>query len=487
MHPTTPALPGRPPTPGRPSGRELILEELRKLYVAADAPPLRRIAEATHLSPSTIHTALRSKAGRPTARVVLAIVDFLEGDPGRFRQLFKLAIADEQGIQDEAAAIAESLGLNANVGPAYEDSSASSKPGVACFWSYTHRDDLLDRGRITRLASLISNEYELLTGERLELFVDRSNLAWGDQWREVIDRALGGTVVFIPVVTPLYLRSEECRREFVEFFGGASRANTTELLLPILYTDTPAVNDATNADEVASIIRDTHFEDWREKRLASEESEQYRGAVHKMATRLVDILANVTPRIEKISSVSSEDTPGMLDRIAEAEDSVLSWNDTLMQIATEMEAVNDIVRVATEKMQASDKHGGGARGRVAVLGKFAQDISEPSDNILRLGTNFAESARRADSGIRILIEQAQIQALTDEERAQVQEFLSQLESLAAATESTTLSLRSFVRQIDEVQSMSRLIRTPLAKLRTGLTAIIDANTVVNLWADITNN
>jgi hypothetical protein len=46
-----------------------------------------------------------------------------------------------------------------------------------------HEDNELDGGNILGLPRLIGQEYDLLSGEPLELFIDRDGIAWGEEWR----------------------------------------------------------------------------------------------------------------------------------------------------------------------------------------------------------------------------------------------------------------------------------------------------------------
>ncbi len=75
---------------------------------------------------------------------------------------------------------------------------------AAGFWSYTRTDDEQDGGRILRLADRIQAEFSLLTGNDLDLFVDREAIVWGEAWRARIDDALDLTAFFIPIITPRY-------------------------------------------------------------------------------------------------------------------------------------------------------------------------------------------------------------------------------------------------------------------------------------------
>jgi hypothetical protein len=51
------------------------------------------------------------------------------------------------------------------------------------------------------LAEAIENEFAVITGDDLQLFLDRNSLEWGDLWRERISEALGEAPFFIAVVT----------------------------------------------------------------------------------------------------------------------------------------------------------------------------------------------------------------------------------------------------------------------------------------------
>ncbi|MCP9488157.1 MAG: toll/interleukin-1 receptor domain-containing protein, partial [Gaiellaceae bacterium MAG52_C11] len=115
------------------------------------------------------------------------------------------------------------------------------------FWSYVHDDDDGDGGRVKRLASLIKAEYAALTGgDSLELFLDHAEIRWGDEWELRIEEALQATTFFIPVVTPRYFRSEECRKKLLGFAGHAKSLGLEELVLPLYYIEVPDLEDKEN-------------------------------------------------------------------------------------------------------------------------------------------------------------------------------------------------------------------------------------------------
>ncbi|MFD0544340.1 toll/interleukin-1 receptor domain-containing protein [Streptomyces mexicanus] len=97
------------------------------------------------------------------------------------------------------------------------------------FWSYTRRDDEIEQGKIKRLVDLISNEFEIMTGRELHIFFDKEDISWGEEWRSRIDSALMGTTFMIAIVTPRFLRSQECRREVITFSSHASSRGLDDL------------------------------------------------------------------------------------------------------------------------------------------------------------------------------------------------------------------------------------------------------------------
>src|SRR5450432_4809967 len=112
----------------------------------------------------------------------------------------------------------------------------SASPYVG-FWSYTRRDNELDKGGVAQLAQSISDEYELQTGEALEMFVDNRSITWGDEWQKNIDEALDNTVFLIAIITPLYLLSSACRQEFLNFARHLGVGKSRRVLLPIVYSN----------------------------------------------------------------------------------------------------------------------------------------------------------------------------------------------------------------------------------------------------------
>ena len=121
--------------------------------------------------------------------------------------------------------------------------------GTGAFWSYVHADDAAEVGRVVALGHDVQKQYGLVTGGRLELFLDRDAIEWGDDWRERIAEALSAATFFVPIMTPRYFDSAECRRELITFAREANRLGVESLLLPILYVTVPDLEREDLADE----------------------------------------------------------------------------------------------------------------------------------------------------------------------------------------------------------------------------------------------
>ncbi|WP_084558008.1 TIR domain-containing protein [Hamadaea tsunoensis] len=352
--------------------------------------------------------------------------------------------------------------------------------GPICFWSYTHRDNELEGGRIRRLAKSIADEYELLTGDRLRIFLDNNEIEWGNEWRGVIDDALARTAFFIAIVTPNYLRSNECRREFLEFLAQAKEVNAQSLFLPILYADVTSVPEA-DSDEIVRITRSTQYQNWQDLRLLDETSQPYRSSIHTLAARLVQLLAEDSERPVAHEEIAADNEEGLLESIAKAEENADSWAGTLDEIKDVLEEIGAIAQDAGENMNQNDKRGGGARGKLAIVQRFAVDLDEPATRMRDLGRHFADAVLNTDQGVRAAIDQAKIDAASSGDSTELKSFGASIQSLSSAMGESEEVLTGLLDAMASGEKLSRALRSPLGKIRSGLSALIDSKTTVDGW------
>lgn len=239
--------------------------------------------------------------------------------------------------------------------------SASSR--VSGFWSYAHGDDKLDDGAILEMARVIRQEFDLLSGKELTLFVDREDLSWGQEWSATVDRALAKTAFFIPIITPRYFTRDECRRELMEFTAKATELGVQELILPILYVS-PSDLSASSSDQAVALIARTQYVDWTQNRLLEPRSREYRTAINALAMRLMEIDANVGEvHLNRELQIGGQDdeTAGVADVMKEIEALLPDWLDAVLSDrivkaqldATWHEAYSPVVRLQRSHAPAS--------------------------------------------------------------------------------------------------------------------------------------
>jgi hypothetical protein len=360
---------------------------------------------------------------------------------------------------------------------------------VIGFWSYVHRDDEADGGRITRLVSLICLEYALITGEEIEFFFDRTDIRWGQEWRQRIDAALTDTAFFIPVVTPRYFQSPECRRELLTFAGHAESLGVKELLLPLLYI---SIDKLDTQDEAVALVMRTQYENWTQLRLEDEASSAYRHGVYRLASRLAEIherLANELtaphvaglPPFRKDGDGEGQDEPGFIDILAAGEAAIPELAVSLTGVGNTVGEIAQLTEAATADIRKSDAAGRGAAGRLVVVRRFANAIAAPSERVRELATDYAVQLVTVDAGILALIRNIDPTSLSEGERVVACNFFGTVRELATSTRTAAEALRAYMATLETTSDLSRDLRRPLRHLHDGIKKITDGESVIDEW------
>ncbi|MFJ4676238.1 toll/interleukin-1 receptor domain-containing protein [Kitasatospora sp. NPDC088783] len=359
--------------------------------------------------------------------------------------------------------------------------------GSAGFWSYTHRDDELVEGRILRLAKKIGNAFELITGKELEVFVDSTEISWGDSWRERIDKALLNGTFLIPIVTPKFFLSQECRKEVLTFSGHAASLGLDDLLLPIYYVDVPALNEDPSADEVMAIIAKRQWVDWRHLRLEDEGSQRYRSAINEMALRLKGIVESVSPSpiltaLESGSAEeSSEDEPGFLDVMARAEEVMPRWSETLNEISEVTTDIGSHAQWASDAMAESDRRGRGFAGRLAVVRQMKQRLETPVIRYASLSSKYASELVAIDPAFIAVIRQVADGGLAESDLSAAREFFGVIKGLVESSRQVYPMLEEFSDSVKVPAQQSSDLRPLMKKLGSSIQQVIDGRTIIEEW------
>jgi hypothetical protein len=368
-----------------------------------------------------------------------------------------------------------------------------------CFWSYTHNDDALDGGRVLRLAQAVKDEFSLLTGEELSMFVDRDHLQWGDKFRSTLNGALQETAFFIPIVTPRYFKSTECRLELLKFSGAARALGVVELILPIYYLDVSEMSEE-STDECVGLIASMHRADWRDLRLSDEGSEIHRRAVNTLAKRLVDLAEVVgarpastvaalatgpsTPAQSATDGADSDDaeddSPGLLDQVATFDDAAGDWTATLTEISAAIVDFNGPMMAASAEINEANAHGKPLAARLALLRQLAISIDEPTRRLEALGAKYVSGALAFDPAIRAAIELAG-QAATPEDRQAGSELMNNIRQMIEQSRTGVGSLSAMADSARPIRKLSRDMRPAIRRIEAGVQSLVDAQGLLEEW------
>lgn len=356
------------------------------------------------------------------------------------------------------------------------------------FWSYVHADDETDMGRVSQLARDLVSNYEALRGESIKLFLDRDDLHWGDTWRSEINGALSNVAFFVAVLTPRYFQSPECRREFQYFSERASALGVTQIVMPLLYIDVPALHGEETSDPIVEYVQKVQWEDWMDLRFKERSSEQYRRGVAALANEMARRVVAVE-RIDVIPAVEAQEDgldegECFIDQMVALEEALPRWGDTLTKIQKEMEIVAAVVSKGTREIDRSNSQGKGFAARLTVARRLANELSEPTDEVERLSQLFVSDLNRIDIGFRHIIKLGENISEDAEEADQYRMFLRSVKDVSAAANEGLGSLQGLITAIEPAEQISKDMRPPLRRLRRALTSMLEARAITDSWLEI---
>ena len=116
---------------------------------------------------------------------------------------------------------------------------------MSAFFSYAHFDNDSADGKLVEFAKLLEREVQKQTGDlEFRVYIDWEQHGCGDDWRRFIACGIEKAAVFIPVLSPAYLKREGCQIEFDRFLEKQSRVlehpswdRSKRLILPLLYQE----------------------------------------------------------------------------------------------------------------------------------------------------------------------------------------------------------------------------------------------------------
>lgn len=161
------------------------------------------------------------------------------------------------------------------------------------FMSYAHADD--EYGPVTEFRKRLASAVHQATGHVFEIFQDRKDLKWGQQWRARIEGSLETVTFLIAILTPSFFASEQCRKEVESFLKHESGLKRNDLLLGVHYIECPPLLDETRRpnDELAKKIAERQYMDWRDIRHETFNTPAVGQRLERLAFQIRDAIERV--------------------------------------------------------------------------------------------------------------------------------------------------------------------------------------------------
>ena len=173
--------------------------------------------------------------------------------------------------------------------------------------SYARLDDDRFR-RLTQFREDLSAEVQRQIGEEFPIFQDSKDIQWGQNGEARIKESLDEVTFLIPIITPRFFNSPDCRDELERFLEREKELERDDLVLPVYYIDCPLMNEAEKraGNELAQAILKHQYADWRKLRFKPFDSQEVLEALAERAVQIRDAWKRVqAPGKSEVSESSA--------------------------------------------------------------------------------------------------------------------------------------------------------------------------------------
>lgn len=355
------------------------------------------------------------------------------------------------------------------------------------FWSYVRDDDTALFGKIGDLRDDLRRVYKLMTGENIEIFMDRDDIGWGQQWAQVVGYGITRTVFMIPIVTPSYFRSDACRDELLRFSSICARRDLSDLILPVVFTGLDRISVGSD-DEVVRIVAETQYKDFTNVWPYERGGEEWMLAVRDLVEGLVNAEKRVDERLVEVFEAVEQSSPDLLDPDDPGSDSEMGMAEYAVALVPAIEAANRDLRAAVERFRefvdvlVSTPLGGDSAGAAdprqfqAQIAVTANTVKEPAATLESAGATALQSTSEADKLITGMLQS--LSGMHDKRFVRsFREAMGDPREVASAVD----QMDEMIRQLTDVERLSSVLRKELRPARRGMQFIRNSGKLFLGW------
>lgn len=345
------------------------------------------------------------------------------------------------------------------------------------FISYSHQDQNSSTGGdIRKFATDVVDALEGLHGRTVKLFLDVKDVGWGENLWQRLDRELQASTFLMPFITPRYLKSDGCRREFTSFSEATQRNASEQLLLPLIWIEPPALRSGTLTDPIVERLKSTLHLDVTAARRADPGSADYGNLVELVADRLERVISEreTTSRdtADPVSTqhLASEPEPGFDEYLATAEELLPQTEEALEAFLEDFTDLGEAFKKSFVGLQTKSP----AQLRASMV-RVASALKEPNEKL----THSANEATRVWDQLLTNLNRGFSLYSEMETNAMPHDFVETLQSMADQLEAIdSAELEGIAQQMPKMSS--KLVPTSKALL-AGVGTLRSMETSLRSW------
>ena len=351
------------------------------------------------------------------------------------------------------------------------------------FLSYARSDDTHDGGRITALTKRLQAEISMQTGEPFPIFRDRDDIFIGQQWRARILNSVNGSTLLIAIITPSFLKSANCREEVERFIERERSLNRDDLIIPILYVHTPGLDSP--QDDIAVELSGRQYFEWNKLRFEDMASNEVRREIDRLARQVIKAVdRSRATDVELVPAITpTDDVPGTLELIAEAEDAMPLFTETLKDLSALITETGSLTTDATREMKAAKSGPRSASARLIIVRRLAKHLERPVSEIEDVTENYLDHLARVDAGMNALIELVPSSVKTKDDIETARQLLGALSELAEGGRNSLDAIDGLRKALANNYRLSSTLRPVLRRMSDALDRVRPSVRQFETWRD----
>lgn len=345
-------------------------------------------------------------------------------------------------------------------------SALASPLPYQCFISYTRIDNDDFDGVVDRLKRELAGRFEAATGSRLEIFLDRESIGWGERWRDKIAEAVAGSMLFIPIVTMRYFNSSACREEFSAFHAAATRRGATDLILPVILAGSSQIT-SDHPDELVQAIAELNWQQIHGDFEAGYQSSEWKRRIGALVTGLQQALERAAPSLSGQAVEPPQSTVEGTVNIEQIDEQIMQSHlaellDGLNDLGPVIQQVGNAVQERIDGRDLSQMTPG---QRTFLLGALSEDLRQPAAEFGEKSSALESATRQFDAELRALMAE-----MYDIDPDQTRRQIANLQQVA---QSNSATYQEFLEQMSQLEKGMRMAALGSVKLRTSLRPMTD--------------